>query len=327
MKALVFRAFGGPEVLAVEEIAEPALAPGTAVVRMKAIGLNYADVYRRQGNYHLVGEPPYILGYEGAGVVEAVAPDVAGIRPGDRVGFADAPRANAELVAVPADRLIPLPDGIGFDTAAAVLLQGMTAHYLANDSYAVRPGDRILVHAAAGGVGQLLAQLCKAKGAYVIGLTSSEAKRETALSAGADEALLYGVDWAAEVLRRMASPGGSGEAGVDAAYDSVGATLPDSFRAVRTRGTVVFFGMAGGDPPLVDPRMLMDTSKTLTGGDLWNHVTTAADRLRRAESLFGDLLAGRLKLAAPTRFPLAEGAAAHRWIESRASTGKILLVP
>ncbi|NBD25268.1 quinone oxidoreductase family protein [Paenibacillus glycinis] len=331
MKALVFHTFGGPEVLKLAEIAEPVLAPGSVKVRMRAIGLNYADVYRRRGSYHLVGEPPYILGYEGAGIVEETAPDVRGVKVGDRVGFADAPHANAELAVVPADRIVPLPDGIGFETAASVLLQGLTAHYLANDSYKVRPDDKVLVHAAAGGVGQLLVQLCRAKGARVIGLTSSAAKREAALAAGADEVLLYGGDWVSGVLRWSADAASGEEpaagAGVDVAYDSVGATLPDSFKAVRTRGAVVFFGMAGGDPPPVDPRMLMDTSKTLTGGDLWNHVTTADERIRRSESLFADIQAGRLKLEPPKTFPLAEGAAAHRWIESRASTGKILLIP
>lgn len=326
MKALVFHSFGGPEVLRTEEVPEPALAPGTVIIRTRAIGLNYADVYRRQGHYHLVGQPPYILGYEGAGIVEAAAPDVTNVQVGDRVGFADAPHANAELVLVPADRAIPLPETVGFETAAAILLQGLTAHYLANDSYAVKAGDRVLVHAAAGGVGQLLVQLCKAKGAVVAGVTSSAAKRQTALAAGADEAFLYNDgDWVEECLRWSEARGE--ERGMEVAYDSVGSTLMDSFRAVRIRGAVVFFGMAGGDPPFVDPRMLMDASKTLTGGDLWNYVTTAAERIRRAESLFADVASGRLRLQQPALFALAEGAEAHRLIESRASTGKILLIP
>ncbi|WP_219834557.1 quinone oxidoreductase [Paenibacillus sp. R14(2021)] len=325
MKALVFHTFGGPEVLQLQEVPDPVLAPGTVLVRMQVVGLNFADVYRRQGNYHLVGEPPYILGYEGAGIVEQTAPDVTGVRVGDRIGFADVPHANAELVVVPADRVIPLPDDISFEAAASVLLQGLTAHYLATDSYPVKTGDKVLVHAAAGGVGQLLVQLCKAKGAEVLGLTSSEAKRAAALKAGADEVLRYDGDWVNEALAWSASRGG--EPGFDAAYDAVGATLMDSFRAVRTRGTVVFFGMAGGDPPLVDPRMLMDTSKTLTGGDLWNHVTTSVERIRRSGELFEAIRSGRISLEDPKLFPLAEGADAHRWIESRSSTGKMLLIP
>ncbi|SFT24518.1 quinone oxidoreductase [Paenibacillus sp. BC26] len=321
MKALVFHTFGGPEVLALQEIPEPVLQAGTVKVRTRAIGLNYADIYRRRGNYHLVGEPPYILGYEGAGVVEEVAPDVEGIQAGDRVGFADVPHANAELVLVPADRVIKLPEGIRYEDAAAVLLQGLTAQYLVNDSYAVKQGDEVLVHAAAGGVGQLLLQLCKARGAKVVGLTSSPEKRDAALAAGADEVFLYNTDWVSGVLNWSAG------AGMDVAYDSVGSTLMDSFNAVRIKGTVVFFGMAGGDPAPIDPRMLMDTSKTLTGGDLWNHITSAEERSKRGNALFSDMLEGRLRLSEPRTFSLADGAEAHRYLESRASTGKILLIP
>ncbi|TFE23543.1 quinone oxidoreductase family protein [Cohnella luojiensis] len=325
MKALVFHEFGGPEVLQINEVADPELLAGSVVVRTKAIGLNFADIYRRRGNYHLVGQPPYILGYEGAGVVEQVGEDVTSIQVGDRVGFADVPFANAELVLVSADRIIPLPQEISYEQAASVLLQGLTAHYLVNDSFSVGSGDEVLVHAAPGGVGQLLIQLCKIKGARVLGLTSSNAKRDVALTVGADEVLLYGDgerDWVHSA--RDWSVGGDG---VSVVYDSVGSTLMGSFGAARTKGTVVFYGMAGGDPALVDPRMLMDTSKTLTGGDLWNHVTTHEERVRRSSSLFGDLMAGRLRLDKPQLFALNDGAEAHRLMESRLSTGKIVLVP
>ncbi|MCZ8514487.1 quinone oxidoreductase [Paenibacillus filicis] len=322
MKALIFKRFGEPEVLHIADVPDPAPQPDALIVRTRAIGLNYADIYRRRGSYHLEGEPPYILGYEGAGIVED-APEGSGFQPGDRVAFADVPFANAELVSVPAERAIPLPEGTDFDTAAALLLQGMTAHYLVHDSFRVKEGDEVLVHAAAGGVGQLLVQLCKLRGARVLGLTSSEKKRQAALSAGADEVLLYGEEnWPDRALKWS-----RGGAGLDAAYDSVGATLLDSFAAVKKLGTVVFFGMAGGDPPFIDPRMLMDTSKTLTGGDLWNHVTTREDRIARAGDLFRWVAEGRLRLTPPHRFPLQEGAEAHRWLESRASTGKILLIP
>lgn len=182
-----------------------------------------------------------------------------------------------------------------------------------------------MVHAAAGGVGQLLIQLCKIKGARVLGLTSSNAKRDVALAVGADEVLLYGDgerDWVHSA--RHWSVGGDG---VSVVYDSVGSTLKGSFDAVRTKGTVVFYGMAGGDPALIDPRMLMDSSKTLTGGDLWNHVTTREERIRRSSSLFADLTAGRLRLDSPRIFALSDGADAHRLMESRLSTGKIVLVP
>ncbi|GMK43570.1 alcohol dehydrogenase [Paenibacillus glycanilyticus] len=322
MKALVFETFGGPEVLSYREIPAPEVKPGTVLVRLKAAGLNYADIYRRRGNYHLAGNPPYILGYEGAGIVEEAGPDAGRLKRGDQIAFCDVPHANAELVLVPAEKAIPLPDDTSFETAAAVLLQGMTAHYLTRDSYRVQTGDEVLVHAAAGGVGQLLVQLAKRQGARVLGLISSEVKREAALAAGADEALLYGSNWV-----DAAKNWSTGGEGLSVAYDSVGSTLMDSFAAVRIKGAVVFFGMAGGDPAFVDPRMLMDTSKTLTGGDLWNHVTSREDRIRRADELFGWLRDGSLKLEQPRAFPLAEGADAHRLLESRRSTGKIILVP
>lgn len=322
VKALVFHEFGGPEVLHVEELPDPIPAADEVLVRVEAIGLNFADIYRRRGNYHLVGRPPYILGYEGAGVVVEAGAGAQAWKKGDRVAFADVPHANAELVRVPADRAIPLPDEISFEQAAAVLLQGLTAHYLVNDSFRVAPGDEVLVHAAAGGVGQLLVQLAAAKGARVLGLTSSAAKRQAALQAGADEVLLYGPNWASEARQWS----GSGD-GVSVAYDSVGSTLMDSFAAVRTRGAVVFYGMAGGDPAPVDPRMLMDTSKTLTGGDLWNHVTTQEERIRRSGELFGRIREGSLKLADIRSFALSDGADAHRLLESRLHSGKIVLIP
>jgi NADPH2:quinone reductase len=346
MKALCCDGFGGPEVLALRELPDPRPRPGELLVRMRAIGLNFADVYRRRGTYHLAGEPPYVLGYEGAGVVEEVPrapgscePGTPGVfAPGDRVAFADVPFANAELVAVPADRAIPLPASIGFDTAAALLLQGLTAHYLTHDSYRVVPGTLALVHAAAGGVGQLLTQIARLRGARVFGLTSSETKRQAALAAGADAVALYADDWqglaagfaavrppvpsAVRAARPTAAFGG-----LDVAYDSVGSTLAASFAAIRNGGTVVFYGMAGGDPQPVDPRMLMDTSKTLTGGDLWNVLTSAEERRRRARVLFEWVDAGRLRLPAVRRFPLAGGAEAHRLLESRQAVGKILLIP
>ena len=213
---------------------------------MKAIGLNFADIYRRKGNYHLAGNPPFVLGYEGAGIVEKVGSGVSGVQPGDRIGFADVPYANAELVAVPIEKMIPLPDDISFETAASVLLQGLTAHYLTRDSYVIKQGDVALVHAAAGGVGQLLVQIVKLLGGIVVALTSSESKAEVAKAAGADMVFLYHNDWKQQVLDATNGKG------VDVVYESVGSTLMDSFAATRTGGTVVFYGMAGGDPAPVD---------------------------------------------------------------------------
>lgn len=321
MKALVFDQFGGPDVLSIRDIEAPSYSKSEVIVRMKAIGLNFADVYRRKGNYHLVGNPPYILGYEGAGVIEHVGEDVDHVKVGDRVGFADVPHANAELVSVPANKLLPLPEGIPFETAASVLLQGLTAQYLTKDSYPVKQGDAIIVHAAAGGVGQLLTQIIKMKGGQVIGLTSSNDKAQVAKKAGADHVFLYESDWV--TLVKDVTNG----QGVDVVYESVGKTLLNSFEATRTGGTVVFFGMAGGDPDKIDPRMLMDTSKTLVGGDLWNVLTSHNERKKRSAELFEWIIDKRITVEEPTLFSLEDGADAHRLLESRKSTGKILLMP
>ncbi len=321
MQALCFREFGGPGVLRMEELPDPLVPKDHALVRMKAIGLNFADVYRRKGNYHLAGDPPWIAGYEGAGIVEALNGN-GDLKIGDRFAFADAPFANAELVAVPFDKLIPLPDDISFEIAAGLLLQGLTAQYLVRDSHAIKPGEEVLIHAAAGGVGLLLIQMAKKLGARVLGLVSSEAKRQAALEAGADEVALYSQEWV-EAARRFSSSG----QGLDVAYDSVGSTLKQSLDSLRTGGHAVFFGMAGGNPEPVDPRYLMDTSKTLTGGDLWNVLSSREERLQRANELFSWVRDGALKLRIAASFPLSEGAAAHAFLEGRGAIGKVLLIP
>lgn len=318
MKALCFDQFGDADVLYYGEVPDPIVKQGELLIEMKAIGLNFADVYRRKGNYHLKGNPPYIAGYEGAGIVKD-ANGSSKFKIGDRVAFADVPFANAELVAVPETHLIPLPGKISFETAAALLLQGLTAHYLATDSHKVQEGEIVLIHAAAGGVGQLLTQICKLKGATVIGLTSSTEKATIARHTGADEVFLYSENWVEKVLDHSK--------GVHVVYDSVGLTLTESFRATRDTGHVVFYGMSGGDPAPVDPRMLMDTSKTLTGGDLWSYLTSKEERINRSNQLFEWLINGTIKLENPSLFKLSDGAEAHRFLESRKSTGKILLIP
>jgi len=310
MKALTFSEFGGPEVLRYLEIPDPQPGPAQALVQLHAIGLNFADIYRRQGRYHLRGAPPFVAGYEGAGVVVA-APEGSGFAPGDRVGFADAPFANAERVAVDVERLIRLPDGIAAETAAAALLQGLTAQFLASDSHALRAGERALVHAAAGGVGGLLMQWGRARGATMVGLVSSEAKAQH-LRAQGFEALT------------QAPPAGSE---FDIVYDSTGTTVLDSLAQVRTGGTVVFYGMAAGQPPAVDPRVLMDGSKRLVGGDLWNVLSSAEQRQQRANELFGLIASGALNVPVAARFALADGAAAHALLEARGTVGKVLLLP
>ena len=325
MKALCFEKFGGPDVLEYHDLPDPILASGTALVRLGAIGLNFADIYRRRGNYHLAGAPPYVLGYEAAGVIEAINVEDAApneLKVGARVAFADSPHANAELAVVSLEKLIPLPEDISFETAAALLLQGLTAHYLTRDSHRIMPDEQAVVHAAAGGVGLLLVQIIKLLGGSAIALTSSETKGAAALEAGADAVVLYREGWQDAVLNLT-----SNRRGADVVYDSVGATLDASLSVTRTGGQVVFYGMAGGDPALVDPRRLMDESKTLTGGDLWNVLTSREERIGRARELFEWARSGKLKVRISEKFSLREGAKAHVFLESRQSIGKVLLIP
>jgi NADPH2:quinone reductase len=319
MKALTFSTFGSSDVLQYIDIPDPIVKSDEILVEMRAIGLNFADVYRRKGNYHLKGNPPFIAGYEGSGVI-VNANNQPGFKIGDRIAFADVPFSNAELVAVPVANAIPLPDAISFEIAATILLQGLTAHYLATDSHKTQKGETVLIHASAGGVGQFLTQISKLLGATVIGLTSSAEKAEISLKNGADQVFLYSDDWKTQVLSFRPN-------GVDAVYDSIGSTLSDSFEVTKECGQVVFFGMAGGDPDFINPRMLMDTSKTLTGGDLWSYLASKEERIKRAHQLFEWISNKDIIIAPPTIFKLSEGKIAHDFLESRKSTGKIILIP
>jgi NADPH2:quinone reductase len=319
MKALTFSTFGNSDVLEYIDIPNPQLKYDEILVEMKAIGLNFADVYRRKGNYHLKGNPPFIAGYEGSGIVVNTN-NHSEFKIGDRVAFADIPFANAEFVAVNTNHVIPLPEAIDFETGASILLQGLTAHYLATDSHKTLKGETVIIHAVAGGVGQFLTQISKLLGATVIGLTSSIDKAKIAIEQGADHVFLYNNDWKSEVFKIVPN-------GADVVYDSIGSTLNDSFEVTKNCGQVVFFGMAGGDPAFVDPRMLMDTSKTLTGGDLWSYLTSREERIKRANQLFTWIIEGKVSLATPTSFKLSEGKQAHDYLESRKSTGKIILIP
>lgn len=319
MWALVFETFGSPEVLSYREVPDPEPEPGHVVLDMKAIGLNFADIYRRRGNYALAGQSPHIAGYEGAGIVSAVGVGVEGIAVGDRIGFADVPFANATKVLVPLENAIPLPPDIGFTDAAAILLQGLTAQYLSEDSYSVQSGEWVLVQAAGGGVGQLLTRMCVSRGANVIAMASTPEKRKLATAAGASLTLGYQDNWAS--VARDLSGGG-----VHVAYDSVGTTLAQSLDAVRTRGTAVTFGMAGGDIPHVDPRKLMETSKSLVGGDLWNFLTDRSERLNRAARLFDAVRRDLIGVPRIEFFQLSDGTNAHRRLEERAFSGKVIMV-
>lgn len=318
MRALLFERFGGPEVLEFRELPDPAVPPGHVQLAMRAIGVNFADLHRRRGNYFLPGKAPHINGYEGAGTVVAIGEGVDGFSIGDRVGFADCPFANATRVNVPVDKAIPLPAGISFTDAAAILLQGLTAQYLIEDSYWLRRDDRVLVHAAGGGVGQALIQLITARGARAIGLASTDEKRRIAIEQGAVACFDYSEDWPEQV--RQFSGGG-----VNAAFDSVGTTFLQSLSSLKDRGTLVAFGTAGGDPPTIDPQYLMERSLGVVGGDLWNHLDSREARIERAARLFRAIRMGALKVPRIEQFLLGNGADAHRRMEDRNFFGKIVL--
>jgi NADPH:quinone reductase len=319
MKALTLSSFGASDVLEYKEVNNPVLQFNGILVEMKAIGLNFADLMRRNGVYPMRGSAPYINGFEGAGIVKDNNGH-AEFKIGDRVAFADVPCANAELVAVPFDNLIPLPDEINFETAASIMLQGLTAHYLTHDSHKIKKDETVLIHAAAGGVGQLLIQVCKMVGAKVIGLASSESKREIALSLGADSVFLYTQDWKANVLEMCPN-------GVDVVYESIGTTMESSIAVTKIFGQIVFFGMAGGKLELGNPLWIIAHSKTITGGDLWNYLTSRDERLKRSKIFFDWIIEGKMKISSPTIFKLSEGKEAHDFMEGRQSTGKILMTP
>jgi NADPH:quinone reductase len=319
MNALTFSSFGSSDVLEYIQLPIPEISDNEVLVEMKSIGLNFADIYRRRGNYHLKGDPPYIAGYEGSGIV--VESRCTNVKIGDRVAFTDVPFANAEYVKVSSSHIIPLSEEISFDLAASVLLQGLTAQYLAQDSYVVRPRDFVLIHAASGGVGQILTQISKMKGARVIGLSRSKNKLSIIKDSNADFALLLNDTWTQDVMDLTNGKG------VDVVYDSVGATLMQSLAVTKECGTCVFYGMSGGDPAHIDPRMLMDSSKTLTGGDLWSYITSHEERLARSSQLFDWIQKGEIKITDPVKFKLSEGKLAHDYLESGRSSSKVLLIP
>nr|WP_320000042.1 quinone oxidoreductase [uncultured Draconibacterium sp.] len=319
MKALTFSKFGSPDVLEYIEVPKPRIKDNEILLKNKVIGLNFADIYRRKGNYYLKGEPPYIAGYEGAGIVVESKSDKYKV--GDKIAYTDVPFANAEFITIPEMHAIPIPNNVDYSLAASVLLQGLTAHYLSNDSYQVKSGDTVLIHAASGGVGQILVQLCKSKGATVIGLSRNRNKLNTILDSKADYAIELNNDWKAEIMKLTI------QKGVDVVFDSVGSTLMDSFEVTKECGHVVFYGMSGGDPEPVAPRMLMDTSKTLTGGDLWSYLTNETERKNRAKELFRLIEEGVVKIKEPVNFKLSEGKKAHEFLEKGKSSSKILLIP
>ncbi len=329
MKAVRIHELGGPEVLTCEEVSDPVAQSGEALIQIKAAGVNYLDIYYRSG-FHWGGHHrrvlPYIPGAEAAGIVVAVGRDVTGINIGDRVayGISNGYGSYAELCAVPAWHLYKLPASIDFETAAATMLQGMTAHYLTHSSRRIKPTDSVLVHAAAGGTGLLVVQLAKMRGARVFGTVSSDEKAELAKQAGADATINYSQrDFVAEV-RTL-----TGGAGVNVVYDSVGKTTYEkSLDCLAPLGTLVLFGQASGPVPAFDTAILnAKGSLTLTRPSLTYNVTNHADVHWRAGDLFRWIDSGRLAIKIGQRFALANAADAHRVLESRRSFGKIVLIP
>ncbi|HLB09123.1 MAG TPA: quinone oxidoreductase [Gemmatimonadaceae bacterium] len=320
MRGIQIKRYGGPEVLEYGELPDPVPGPGEALVRVRVAGVNFTDVYQRVGTYK--GALPFTPGVEGVGVVEKIGSGVTDVKVGARVGWAMIKGGYAELVALPAERLVPIPDDIEDRTAAALLLQGMTAHYLLTDCYRVQKGEWILIHAAAGGMGLLLTQIARGLGARVIGTTSTEEKAALAREAGADEIVLYTKEDFQGAARRI-----TGGEGVSVVYDSVGkTTFLKSIESLRVRGYMVLFGASSGPAPTIDPMILYHNgSLFLTRPTLGNYVSTREELLRRAGDVFAWAAKGELKVRAVHDYPLADAAKAHADIEARLTTGKILL--
>ena len=321
MYAVRIHQHGGPEVLRYEEVPTPAPGEGQALVRLVACGVNFIDIYQRKGLYRV--ELPVVLGQEGAGVVEAVGPGVTEVKPGDRVAYSNVLGAYAEYAVVPAARLVPIPDGVTYQQAAAVMVQGMTAHYLVHSTYPLKPQDTCLVHAAAGGVGLLLVQMAKRRGATVIGTVSTEEKAKLAREAGADHVILYTQqDFEQEVMR--VTEGRK----VQVVYDSVGRdTFERSLNCLALRGMMVLYGQSSGPVPPFDPQVLAQKgSLFLTRPVLWNYTATRDELLWRARDVLGAVASGDLKVRIDRALPLSQAQEAHRALEGRETTGKVLLL-
>jgi NADPH2:quinone reductase len=320
MRGIQIKRHGGPEVLEYGELPDPTPGAGEVLVRVRLAGVNFTDVYQRTGVYP--GTLPFTPGVEGMGTVEKLGSGVTSVKIGDRVGWVMIKGGYAELAVLPAERLVPIPASIDDRTAAAILLQGMTAHFLLRDCYRVTQGEWILIHAAAGGVGLLMTQIARKLGARIIGTTSTEEKAALAREAGANEIVLYTKEDFQQAARRI-----TGGAGVSVVYDSVGKTTFDkSLDSLRPRGYMVLFGGSSGPVPPLDPQVLnRKGSLYLTRPTLGNYISTREELLGRAVELFDWVSKGELQVRAVHDYPLANAAQAHADIEGRKTTGKILL--
>jgi NADPH2:quinone reductase len=320
--AVLVRATGGPEVLELDQVDAPTPGPGELLVAVGAAGVNYIDTYQRSGQYKR--DLPFVPGAEGAGVVVAVGTEVTDFAEGDHVAWAEAPGSYAQRVVVPAQKAFRVPAGIDDETAAAAMLQGITAHYLVTSTYAVKPGDTALVHAAAGGVGLLLTQLVKARGGKVIATVSTPEKEALAREAGADEVVRYTeVDFADAVADL------TGGTGVAVVYDGVGRTTFDkSLASLARRGLLALYGASSGPVPPVDPQRLNQAGSVfLTRPTIGHHIATPEEFRWRCDELFSAISGGRISVRIGHRYPLAQARQAHEDLEGRRTTGKLLLQP
>lgn len=322
MKAIQVSQPGGPEAMQLVDLPVPTPKPNEAVVKIAAAGVNFIDVYNREGRYKV--PLPFVLGQEGAGTVNAVGSDVKNVKAGDRVAYTSILGAYAEYASVPADRLVEIPDGVSDQQAAAAMLQGMTAHYLSHDTFPLKKGHTALVHAAAGGVGLLLVQMAHNLGARVIGTVSTPEKAKLAREAGADEIILYTqTDFESETKRL------TGGKGVNVVFDSVGkTTFEKGLNLLLPRGMMVLFGGSSGPVPALDPLVLTQKgSLFLTRPSLGHYIITAEELQARASAVMSMIKKGKLKLRIEHIYRLTEAQQAHRDLESRKTTGKLLLIP
>jgi NADPH2:quinone reductase len=321
MKAMRFHTTGGPEVFRFEDVPVPGPGEGQVLVRLRASGVNFVDIYHRRGDYPPPGGLPCITGQEAAGVVAVLGPGVTGLKAGDRVTYAGAPGSYAEYAVVPAWRLVPVPAALSFDQAAALMLQGMTAHYLLHTTHPTRAGEIVLVHSAAGGVGLLAVQMAKMLGARVIGTVSTPEKARLAKEAGADDVINYSQTDFAEEVKRITNG-----RGVDLVLDAVGKpTFLKGLDALTVRGHMVVYGRSGGAPDALPPTSLMTKGITLTGSSLVQYARTREETLERAGAVMNWVAQGRIKLTIHKTLPLAQAAEAHRLLENRQTVGKLVL--